>query len=470
MGRDALEIRRDRGSSRFISRTQRTLLDQPPNPARRELARVSEYTAPKMVSNRLKYLLLSHVLILCLAEWVSASGCLLAQPFTASVRGLPQALLLVQHGSQAPAGSVTDTAALFHQGMQAMQSGQFSLAEEKFRQLIAFDPDSAAPYINLGVTYMREKRWDDALVPLRKAELLAPKEAGVPLNIGLAYYRKNDFAAATEPFAASLRLAPDSLQARYLLGLCYFFTSKYSDAAETMSPLWDKEATNLNYLYVLSIAASKASNTALQKKAFEQMLAVGKDSPEFHLYVGKAWLAEDDTGKALSEFEAAAAAQPNLPLVHYFLGRTYLEQHAFSQAEQELTKDVALEPEFAYNYEDLGILYAQQHQLQKAEHFFQLAIRQDSALVNSYVGLARLYRDTNRYQEALGMIDQAEVLAPRSASVHYARAQVLTRLGRIAEARNEFDAAAKLLKSFNDRLQQDPSGDRAADAQNAAQQ
>ena len=410
-----------------------------------------------------------RMLLLCLLPGFCASVCASAPPFVSIVPGLPT-LLLAQGGFQASGDAVPDPATLFHQGMQAMQSGQFALAEDRFRQVIALDPNSAAPYINLGVTYMREKRWDEALVPLHKAELLAPKEAGVLLNIGLAYYRKNDYSAATEPFAASLRLAPDSLQARYLLGLCYFFTNKYSDAAEAMSPLWDKEATNLNYLYVLSIAAGKSSNLVLQKKAFEQMLAVGRDSPEFHLYVGKAWLAEDDTGKALSEFQAAAAARPNLPLVHYFLGRTYLEQHAFSQAEEELTKDVALEPDFAYNYEDLGILYAQQHQSQKAEQFFQLAIKRDRTLVNSYVGLAKLYREMNRYPEALHLLDQAEVLAPHSASVHYTRAQVLTRLGQSSEARIEFDAAAKLLKSFNDRLQQDPSGDRAADAQDAAQQ
>jgi len=420
--------------------------------------------------NRLNNLLRSRVVLLCFLQAFSANDCGLAQSCLSARQGLPTSLLLAQAGSQATPGSAPDPAALFRQGKEAMQSGQFALAEERFRQVIALDPNSAASYINLGVTYMREKRWDEALVPLRKAEVLAPGEAGVPLNIGLAYYRKNDFSSATEPFAASLRLAPDSLQARYLLGLCYFFTSKYGDAAETMSPLWDKEATNLNYLYVLSIAASKSSNMVLQKKAFEQMIAVGKDSPEFHLYVGKAWLAEDDTGKALVEFQAAAAARPNLPLVHYFLGRTYLEQHALSQAEQELTRDVALEPDFAYNYEDLGIQYAQQHKSQKAERFFQLAIKRDSTLVNSYVGLAKLYREMNRYKEALDMLDQAEVLAPQSASVHYSRAQVLARLGRSAEARIEFDAAAKLLKSFNDRLQQDPSGDRAADAQDAAQQ
>jgi tetratricopeptide (TPR) repeat protein len=208
----------------------------------------------------------------------------------------------------------------------------------------------------------------------------------------------------------------------------------------------------------------------LQKRAFDQMLTIGQNTPEFHLYVGKAWLAEGATNKALEEFHAAASARPDLPLVHYFLGRTYLEQHVYEQAEAELQKDAAIEPDFAYNYEDLGILYAQLNQLDKAEHYFHQAIERNNMLVNSYFGLAKLYRQTGRYKESLGILDHAEALAPRSASVHYTRGQVLAHLGQPEKAHQEFDVAAKLLKSFNDRLQQDPSGDHSADAQDAAQQ
>jgi tetratricopeptide (TPR) repeat protein len=366
--------------------------------------------------------------------------------------------------------SQPDPAVIFRQGVQAMQNGQLALAEGDFRRVIALDPLSGAAHVNLGVAYMREKRWDDALVELRKAQSLSPNESGISLNIGLAFYRKNDYAAAIEPFAASLRQAPQSLQARYLLGLCYFFTDRYQQASETLAPLWERESTNPNYLYVLTIAAGKSSNTALEKQALEQMLSSGQSAPEFHLYIGKAWLAKGDTEKAVEEFNAPAAPRPNLPLVHYFLGRAYLEQHAYNQAEGELLKEVARDPDFAYSYEDLGLLYAQLNQTDKAERAFRHAIERDQTLVNSYIGLGKLYRHAGRYREALDMLDHAVTLAPNSASVHYARAQVLARLGQSADAHQEFDTSSRLLKSFNDRLQQDPSGDLAADAQDAAQQ
>jgi tetratricopeptide (TPR) repeat protein len=363
-----------------------------------------------------------------------------------------------------------DAATLFSEGMQALKGGQLSKAEDMFRRVVTLDPKSSAAYINLGVTYMRERRWDDALTELHRAEALSPNVPGIYLNIGLAYYRKSDFDAAIKPFTETLKLQPNSLQASYLLGLCYFFTNRYKAAAETLTPLWEQESSNLNYLYVLSIAASKSSNAPLQKQAFDRMIAIGQNTPEFHLYVGKAWLAGHNTDQALEQFQAAAALKPNLPLVHYFLGRTYLERYAYPEAEAELKKDAAIEPDFAYNYEELGLLYVKLNEPEKAEASFRQAIEHNRELVNSYFGLAKLYRDASRYQEALEMLDRAEALAPQSASVHYMRGQVLNHLGQRAQSRQEFDTASKLLKSFNDRLQQDPSGDLSADAQDAAQQ
>jgi tetratricopeptide (TPR) repeat protein len=363
-----------------------------------------------------------------------------------------------------------DPAAIFQQGMQALKIGQLALAEKDFQSVLSLNPKSSPAHINMAVAYMREKRWDEALVELRKAELLSPNEPGIQLNIGLAYYRRNDFVAAIKPFSATLQRKPDSLQARYLLGLCYFFTDKYKEAKETLAPLWPSELNNLNYLYVVSIAANKSADGNLKKQAFDQMLAIGQDKPEFHLYVGKAWLAEDNTVKALEEFRAAEAAQPELPLVHYFLGRILLEQHADELAETELLKDVAIEPGFPYNYEDLGILYAESGRPEKAEHSFLQAIQLDRTLVNSYLGLAKIYRKASRYKEALEMLDHAVALAPESASVHFLRGQVLAHLDQPVKAQQEFDTSEKLLKLFNQQVQQNLSGDRSADAQHAAQQ
>ena len=104
--------------------------------------------------------------------------------------------------------------------------------------------------------------------------------AGIRLNIGLAYYRQNNFRAAIAPFESVVHDVPDSYQARYLLGLCYFFTERYADAITMLEPLWPQASNQLNYLYVLGIAAGKSSRPDLEQRALGRLAETGQDSPE----------------------------------------------------------------------------------------------------------------------------------------------------------------------------------------------
>ncbi|HEV2697039.1 MAG TPA: tetratricopeptide repeat protein, partial [Terriglobales bacterium] len=142
--------------------------------------------------------------------------------------------------AQEPAGSlgsITDSAKTFQEGQHDLAKGDLKQAEQAFRTVTNIDPQSAPAYANLGVVYMREKRWDSALIALRKAERLAPTVAGIRLNIGLAYYRQSKFNVAIPAFLSVVNDDPNSSQARHLLGLCYFFTQQYEQAVSALQPL-----------------------------------------------------------------------------------------------------------------------------------------------------------------------------------------------------------------------------------------
>ena len=196
---------------------------------------------------------------------------------------------------------------------------------------------------------MRRKQWQHALEMLRKAEHLAPQTAGVRLNIGLVYYRQNDFQKAIPPFESVVRDLPNSFQARYLLGLCYFFLERYGDAATMLEPLWPEASSQLNYLYVLGIAANKAGGSDLEQRALTHLVEIGQNSPEFHLLMGKAHLNREEYDYAISELGLAAKGDPALPFVHFNLGMAYLRKQDLERAKAEFLKDIALEPDVSYN-------------------------------------------------------------------------------------------------------------------------
>lgn len=343
-------------------------------------------------------------------------------------------------------------------GQQAMQDGDLDAAEQAFRDILQLAPHDVGAHGNLGVIYMRRKQWKPALGELKAAEELAPQVPGIRLNIGLVYYRQGEYGKAITPFESVIREQPQSVQAGRLLGLCYFFKERYADAARVLTSLWSSSNSDLSYLYVLSVAAGNAGREDLAQRALARLLEVGKDSPELHLFLGKAYLARDQNYKALEELQRAERANPKLPFVHYNLGVAYRGNGNLRQAKTEFLKDAAIEPDVAYNYEQLGIICQTLNEKQTAKVYFQRALKLNHRLGTSWYGLAKMYKEEKRFPEALKALDQAGALDAKSASVHYLRAQILIQLGQKTEAHAELAKVRTLQRESADQLEQKITG------------
>jgi tetratricopeptide (TPR) repeat protein len=388
-------------------------------------------TLPRALSSPLPSLLLLAVVI----------GPANAQNSTPAPPANPQTSIAAEAATE---NAKQPAALIFQHGQDALNHGRLDEAEHDFHQILALDPQAGAAYANLGVVYMRRKQWTKALEMLRKAEHRMPQVAGIRLNIGLAYYHQHEFLLAIPPFESVVRDQPDALQPRYLLGQCYFFADRWADAADTLEPLWAQESTQLNYLYVLSIAAHRAHRQELDERATAQLVRVGEGSPEYHLFMGKAHLNLEQYDLALEDFQAAAAADSRLPFVHFNLGLTYLKKQDYERSRDEFLKDVAVESDLALNYDELGDVYSLMQQDSDAEKSYRAALRLDSRLINSQVGLAKVYQREEKYPQALAAIDSAGKLDPNRTDIHYLRGQVLLHLNRKAEGQKELETAVRI--------------------------
>jgi tetratricopeptide (TPR) repeat protein len=93
-----------------------------------------------------------------------------------------------------------------------------------------------------------------------------------------------------------------------------------------------------------------------------------------------------------------------------------------------------------------------------AEIYFKDAVKRDRRLGTSWFGLAKICRQEKRYSEALKALDEAGAVDPRSASVHYLRAQILLAVGRKRESQLEMATVQRLKKDTVDKLEQEVSG------------
>jgi tetratricopeptide (TPR) repeat protein len=338
-----------------------------------------------------------------------------------------------------------DAKKLFEAGESGLREGRLDDAERDFQQVLTIAPASAGAYANLGVIYMRRKQWPQALAVLGRAEKLSPNMAGIRLNIGLVYFRQNDFARAIKPFESVVKQNPEWYQARYLLGLCYFFNDRWGDAIGSLEPLWGKASDQLNYLYVLGIAAHKAENSALEEKALGRLVEIGQDSAEFHLLMGKAHLNRGADDEALKELEMAARMDPKLPFVHFNLGLAYLHKQDYDRARKEFHEDIAIEPDVPYSYEQLGGLEATAGNEEEAKKKYREAVKIDASLINSHMGLAKIEEHEQHYPAALENLERVIDLDSGNAAARYLRGQVLVRMGREKEGREELATATKML-------------------------
>jgi tetratricopeptide (TPR) repeat protein len=359
----------------------------------------------------------------------------------ATANAAPQTASGAKVGARTEARAV-DPAKLFQRGEAALRENRLDDAERDFRQVLLVDPNSGGAQVNLGVVYMRRKQWTKALRWLEKAEQQMPQEVGIRLNIGLAYYRQNEFLKAIPPFESVVRDQPNALQPRYLLGLCYFFAERWADASSMLEPLWDQESEKLPYLYVLSNSAHRAERKELDERATGQLLKLGNDSAEYHLFAGEYHLNREEYDLAIAEFEAAAKINPELAFVHFNLGLAHLRKQEYMAARDEFLKDLAVEPDVALNYDELGQVYWQMQDDVNAEKNYREAIRRDSRLVSPHLGLARIYQRQRKYAAGLAEVDAALKIDPERTDAHYVRGQLLLHLGRKEEAKKEMAAAA----------------------------
>lgn len=105
----------------------------------------------------------------------------------------------------------------FYVGLSALQVGDDVRAEEKLKEATALAPDEPASWADLGLLYMRQRRFDEAAASLDKARQLAPENAGLYVLLGQLESARGNSAEAAAHFRRAAELDPRNLKALYAL-------------------------------------------------------------------------------------------------------------------------------------------------------------------------------------------------------------------------------------------------------------
>ena len=141
---------------------------------------------------------------------------------------------------------------LFHQGLQAANTGDFASADAIARQLLQQNPQDVHAYQIIGFSCFRSGRTRDALHAFIHANKIEPNQPEILNWIGILLKDHGDYLQAREAFSNAAALAPENGEI-----LCNF--------GEILDLLGDRQAAEMQYTKAVKLETPSA--TALAKAA-----------------------------------------------------------------------------------------------------------------------------------------------------------------------------------------------------------
>jgi tetratricopeptide (TPR) repeat protein len=146
------------------------------------------------------------------------------------------ALGYLSGGAAAPAVSGVDpkdkvaVANTLHDAILALESGEHDRAARLLERVIATDPQIPMAHLQLGVARGRDRRYAQAIAPLRKAITLQPESVTAHYEMGIALFETGDWKTAAGHFEIVVSKMPKFADARFSLGSIYARIDRVDDA------------------------------------------------------------------------------------------------------------------------------------------------------------------------------------------------------------------------------------------------
>jgi len=220
-------------------------------------------------------------------------------------------------------------------GEVAFQNGDDVSAIRYFGQAVTLQPNHAAAQNGLGLAFLRQRRWYEAIASFQLALSADSSFAEAHRNLGDAYYdlRRLDDAAAC--YRRTLELRPDLAAAHYNLGAALKDQGKLDEAAVCfdraleLNPALVEARFNLGYVRQCQGKFEEAIACNYQ------VLAQRPSFIEAYLNLGNVFLEQQKLDEAATSFRRAVELNPNSGDAHCQQSLVMLLKGDFQQGWRE---------------------------------------------------------------------------------------------------------------------------------------
>ena len=248
--------------------------------------------------------------------------------------------------------------------------------------------------------------------------------------------QKGSLDAAAEEYKTVLRLQPGVPEVYVNLGLVYYAQAKFSDSAQALSTAAKLRPGMRGVDLWLGIDEVKLYHPSQGVELLRKAVRQEPDNKVGQIWLGTALWDASQIDASIAQLHHAAAQFPDDPDLLFALGEAYGKAvHLETDQLLEQSAGTAL-------YDRVyGDLYSEEHDWTKAEGHLRRAIERDPRSLDARLALADVFLAQAGLPEAKEQLDQASVLAPRSAAVLARSGLLLILLENPAEGLSRIESA-----------------------------
>jgi len=278
--------------------------------------------------------------------------------------------------------------------------GRLAEAEEAYRAILAREPENASVGHQLGLLAL-EAGMPQAAAPIfEQACLLAPNEAAFHANRGLSYLRCRRFADAVAACDRAIALNPGLFQAHLHRGMALKELQRPEEALASFTRAAElRDDAAIHNLRALMLDEIGRYPEALA--SFARALALDGDNPLAHSNHGNALLRLFRYEDALASFERAVALAPDVSGLHYNLGDPLKALGRLEEALAAYDRAIALEPGMANAHVNRGLVLTHLGRGEEALAAFDRAIALEPDSLAARIGRSGALLGAGRVEESL---------------------------------------------------------------------
>ncbi len=333
---------------------------------------------------------------------------------------------------------------LHYLGILAYQRGNPQEGIEFLEKALKIDSEQPEAWNVYAVMLAQTGRNEDALKAWKSAIALKPEFFEVYSNIGNTLWVMGKHKESQEACEKAVAINPDFADSYINLGNALTAQGKDKEAIEKWQKTLELNPKSHNAYINIGNSLRNLGRIKESEEHCRKALEITPKDPDALLNLGNALRDQGQYKEAEELYRKSTEIRPSHAMSHNNLAIVLMDLLRFDEAVTAARYAIAFDPNNAEAYANMSIALRESGEIEQAEEAARQALRLDPDSAETRIDLADILFMSDRLDEAETLFNEAMELTPDSSRLYIKLSSVLERMNRTEEALEAIDKAVAL--------------------------